>query len=117
MGGSRIPVVTSHGEGRALFASPEAQAACSASQVSARFVDGTGARTQRFPLNPNGSPHAIAAVHSEDGRVLAIMPHPERTLRRANFSYRPAGDLDYKDANDDESPWMAMFYNARRWVG
>lgn len=117
MSGSRIPIANSHGEGRALFASAEDEEACQA-QVAARYVDNRGQPTQHFPLNANGSPRAVASVTAANGRVTAIMPHPERMLRNANFSYAPkaTGGPMLEDGSD-ESPWMAMFYSARRWVG
>lgn len=107
MAGSRIPVAVAHGEGRADFASGLDQAAAN---VSLRYVDGDGRVADRYPLNPNGSPDGIAGLTSADGRATILMPHPERTLRSANFSWAP------KDWSGD-SPWLRMFRNARVWVG
>ena len=47
----------------------------------------------------------------ERGRVLMMMPHPERIFRFAQWSYVPEG------AEGEFSPWMQMFVNARNWVG
>ncbi|WP_064748862.1 phosphoribosylformylglycinamidine synthase [Lysobacter antibioticus] len=107
MAGSRIPVAVAHGEGRADFASGLDQAAAN---VALRYVDGDGRVADRYPLNPNGSPDGIAGLTSADGRATILMPHPERTLRSANFSWAP------KDWSGD-SPWLRMFRNARVWVG
>ena len=106
MDGSRIPVAVAHGEGRAVFGNGLDQAAV---DVAARYVEG-GQVAQHYPANPNGSPDGIAGVTSRDGRVTALMPHPERTLRRANFSWAPA---DWPE----DSPWQRMFRNARVWLG
>jgi phosphoribosylformylglycinamidine synthase len=105
MHGSRLPVVVSHGEGRAEYT-----ADASRSGVALRFVDHTGAPATRYPDNPNGSPEGIAGLCSSDGRVLITMPHPERVFRSVQLSWAP------KEWGED-SPWMRMFYNARRWVG
>lgn len=43
-----------------------------------RYVDDSNTPTEAYPFNPNGSPDGIAALCSEDGRHLAMMPHPER---------------------------------------
>ena len=43
-----------------------------------RYCDASGAATEAYPFNPNGSPEGIAALTSPDGRHLALMPHPER---------------------------------------
>ena len=76
--------------------------------VEVQKLDGVPAAT--YPANPNGSAHAIAGVTSDDGRVTILMPHPERTLRAANFSWAP------RDWQGD-SPWQRIFRNARVWVG
>ncbi len=107
MAGSRIPVVVSHGEGRAEFDSPAHQAAA---QVALRFVDGEGRVATQYPLNPNGSPDGITGLTTDDGRATILMPHPERTLRSVNLSWSP-------DDWSGESPWLRMFRNARRVVG
>ena len=107
MAGSRIPVVVSHGEGRAAFANPADQAAVT---TAARYVDAAGSPAQGYPANPNGSAGAIAAVTSTDGRATILMPHPERTLRTVNLSWAP------REWGDD-SPWLRMFRNARVFTG
>ena len=78
MAGSRIPIVTAHGEGRAAFASAEDLARCDAKLTAARFIDNRGAPTEMYPANPNGSPRGIAGLSNADGRVTIMMPHPER---------------------------------------
>ena len=45
-----------------------------------------------------------------DGRLTIMMPHPERVFRTWQLSWHP------EDWRTDDSPWMQMFYNARRWV-
>ena len=106
MAGSRIPVAVAHGEGRAVFANAIDQAAV---DVALRYVEG-GRIAESYPANPNGSPDGIAGVTSRDGRATILMPHPERTLRSANFSWAP------RDWPED-SPWLRMFRNARVALG
>jgi phosphoribosylformylglycinamidine synthase len=110
MEGSWMPIANAHGEGRAEFAEPAQLAALEAGRlVAGRFVDGRGEPTQLYPANPNGSPNAIAAITSPDGRITAIMPHPERVFRTVQMSWHPP------DWGED-SPWMRMFRNARAWI-
>ncbi|HEX3062097.1 MAG TPA: phosphoribosylformylglycinamidine synthase, partial [Usitatibacter sp.] len=109
MEGSRIPIATAHGEGRAAFASREAQDACEP-LVAARFVDNRARVTEAYPFNPNGSPDGITALTTPDGRFTILMPHPERVFRTVLLSWHPPGW-------GDDSPWMRMFRNARAWVG
>ncbi|QSX79692.1 phosphoribosylformylglycinamidine synthase [Agrilutibacter solisilvae] len=111
MAGSRIPVAVAHGEGRASF---DATGDASRVAIALRYIEGDGTPATRYPANPNGSSHSIAGLSSDDGRVTILMPHPERTLRNANFSWAPR---DWRQATGtDESPWQRMFANARAWV-
>ena len=111
MAGSRLPIVVSHGEGRALFrAATDLDALTAARGVSLRWIDNHGRVATRYPANPNGSPAGIAAVASADGRVTATMPHPERVYRALQNSWRP-------DDWREDGGWMRMFRNARAWVG
>jgi phosphoribosylformylglycinamidine synthase len=111
MAGSVIPIVTAHGEGYAEFASAAAAGKCSDSGlVAARFVDNTHQVTERYPLNPNGSPLGMTALTTTTGRVTIMMPHPERVFRTLAMSWHPA---DWPE----DSPWMQLFHNARAWVG
>ena len=78
------------------------------------FVDNTGAPTERYPFNPNGSASGLTAVTTADGRFTAMMPHPERVFRNIQMSWT---DLAASSGADAASPWMHLWRNARRWVG
>ncbi len=111
MAGSLLPIVVAHGEGQAQFRSEDAVGRLEADRgVALRFVDTRGRATQTFPANPNGSPSAIAAVCSDDGRVTITMPHPERVFRTVQNSWRPEGW-------GEDGGWMRLFRNARVWLG
>lgn len=64
----------------------------------------------QYPGNPNGSDFDTAAVYSNDGRHLAIMPHLERSLFPWNWANYP------DQQNDEVSPWVSAFVAAREWV-
>jgi phosphoribosylformylglycinamidine synthase len=111
MAGSRIPIASSHGEGRAEFASAEEAARVNGlGMVPVRFVDNQGRVTETYPANPNGSPHGIAGLTSRDGRVTIMMPHPERVSRSVQYSWCPP-------EWGEDGPWMRMFRNARAALG
>ncbi|KAI5862774.1 phosphoribosylformylglycinamidin [Durotheca rogersii] len=115
MHGSALPIVVSHGEGRASFSSPNSQHALEGDGlIPIRYVDNYLTVTEKYPFNPNGSPGGIAAVTNEDGRVLAMMPHPERTVLADTASYAPPALLEQWG---EFGPWARMFRSARRWVG
>jgi phosphoribosylformylglycinamidine synthase len=107
MAGSKLPVVVSHGEGRAVFAGENG---ATMATVALRYIDNRGAVATTYPFNPNGSPDGIAGVTSLDGRATIMMPHPERTFRTVQMSWHP-------DSLGEDSPWLTMFRNARKWVG
>ena len=110
MAGSLLPIAVSHGEGRAEFASSAAAQECAESGlVSFRYVNHDRSLAQRYPANPSGTPLGIAALSNADGRVTITMPHPERSFRYLQNSWRPRGAGGY-------SGWMRLFRNARRFV-
>lgn len=107
MAGSVMPIVNSHGEGRVEFLKPEDAALV---RAAARYVDAAGNPTEVYPMNPNGSAGGLTAVTTEDGRFTIMMPHPERSHRAVQLSWRP-------DEWTEDAGWMRMFRNARKWVG
>jgi phosphoribosylformylglycinamidine synthase len=108
MAGSRMPVVVSHGEGRAVFSGGKVQR--KAAEVCLRYVDNRGRKTETYPMNPNGSPKGITGLTTPDGRFTIMMPHPERVFRAVQHSWKPA---EWRE----DGPWLRMFRNARKWVG
>lgn len=115
MEGSALPVVVSHGEGRAAFPSVNSlQELAGAGMIPLRYVDNRLQATERYPANPNGSPGGVAGVCSRDGRFVAMMPHPERTVLADAASYVPPGAADEWG---EIGPWLRIFRSARRWVG
>lgn len=100
LSGARIGVWVAHGEGRFDFPYEEARY-----RIAARYS------YDSYPANPNGSQWGVAALTSADGRHLAMMPHPERSIFPWQCAHYPA------DRRQDEvTPWMQAFVNARRWV-
>lgn len=109
MQGSGLPVVVSHGEGRADFALHGGNISADLG-IALQYVDGRNQVTQTYPLNPNGSPQGIAGVTNADGRVTIMMPHPERVYRAAQMSWKPE---DWTEL----SGWYRLFAGARKALG
>ncbi len=109
MAQSQLPIVTSHGEGRAEFGSEADLLRADRELTSVRYVDSRGDTAERYPANPNGSPCGIAGLTNEDGRVTIMMPHPERVFRTTQLSWHPR-------EWGENSPWQKLFTNARDWV-
>jgi phosphoribosylformylglycinamidine synthase len=111
MAGSFLPIAVAHGEGHAEFASAAAANACATSGlVGFRYVNHDRSVATTYPFNPSGSPFGIAALSNADGRVTITMPHPERSVRYVQNSWRP------RNAGEN-SGWMRLFRNARRFLG
>ena len=115
MNGSTLPIVVSHGEGRVQFSSLNSlQELSESGMIPVRYVDNRLSVTEQYPYNPNGSPAGVAAVSSKDGRILAMMPHPERTIMADVGSYVPP---EVVEEWGEFGPWFRMFRSARKWVG
>jgi phosphoribosylformylglycinamidine synthase len=106
MAGSRMPIAVAHGEGYAEFAQERLD---TPHLITLRFVDNYGRVTEHYPENPNGSPRGVTGFTTADGRFGILMPHPERVFRTVQCSWHPN---DWRE----DSPWIRMFRNARRWV-
>lgn len=99
LAGSKLGIWVAHGEGK--FSFPAGRNV----EVALRYNYGS------YPGNPNGSPEGIAGVCSNDGRHLAMMPHPERCLRPWNWPYYPR-----EKRHEVDTPWLDMFVNAYNWL-
>ena len=99
--GSKLGVWVAHGEGK--FYLPKAE---NEYHIIAKYS------YQSYPGNPNGSDYGVAGICSEDGRHLAMMPHPERAIFPWQWAHYPSD----RKAEDQITPWMEAFVNARLWV-
>lgn len=100
LSGDKLGVWVAHGEGR--FKLPELEERYN---VVAKYS------YDEYPGNPNGSDYNVASICSADGRHLAMMPHPERSIFPWQNAYYPSDR-----PADEVTPWMEAFVNARRWV-
>ena len=111
MAGALLPIPVAHGEGRAEF--DEGVSAMDlerAGQLAMQFVDGNGAPSSRYPINPNGSELGLAGITAASGRALVMMPHPERVFRAVQNSWVHA-------SWGEDGPWLRLFRNARVALG
>jgi phosphoribosylformylglycinamidine synthase len=109
MAGSRMPIATSHGEGRVAFEN-DTDRYMASHTIAVRYVDNYGNVADEYPANPNGSLDGICGLSSDDGRVTIMMPHPERVARTLQNSWHP-------DDWGVDGPWMRLFRNARIAMG
>ena len=100
LSGDKLGIWVAHGEGRFYLPEPEDHY-----NVVAKY------NYAEYPGNPNGSDYNVAGICSADGRHLAMMPHPERAIFPWQNAWYPA-----KHRNDDVTPWIEAFVNARKWI-
>jgi phosphoribosylformylglycinamidine synthase len=99
LAGTTLGVWISHGEGKFQLPYGEDQY-----QIVGKYG------YESYPANPNGSDYNTAMLCDTTGRHLVIMPHIERSIFQWNWANYPAG------RNDEVSPWIAAFVNAREWL-
>jgi len=100
MTGMELGIWVAHGEGQFSLPYPENKY-----QIPLKFSRST------YPANPNGSDYDVAGLCSEDGRHLVMMPH----LERAYFPWQ-CGFYPDENVNDEVTPWIKAFVNAREWI-
>ena len=100
LSGSKLGLWVAHGEGKFHLPEPE-----SSYNVIAKY------NYEGYPANPNGSDYNVAGICSEDGRHLCMMPHLERAFFPWQNAWYPANRR-----NDEVTPWIEAFVNARKWV-
>ena len=97
LAGTKLGVWISHGEGKFVLPMGEDKY-----NIVAKYA------YEGYPSNPNGSDFNTAMLCSDDGRHLVMMPHIERSMFKWNWA-------DYPERDDDISPWIEAFTNARNW--
>lgn len=106
LGTTPFAVPMAHGEGR-FWTRDAGVAEHLASDVALTYRGPDGAVTDAFPWNPNGSLHAAAGITNAEGNVLALMPHPERAVLRAQVPPFLGGTVTANP--EDPGPGLAIF--------
>jgi phosphoribosylformylglycinamidine synthase len=108
----RMYLPVAHGEGQ-FIARDDAtlDQLQSAGQLCLHYATGEGETGDvRYPLNPNGSQRNIAGVCDTTGRVLGLMPHPERHI---DFTHHPCWTR--REQQPEQGDGLAVFQNAIRY--
>ena len=100
LAGSKLGIWVAHGEGK--FSLPESE---DKYNIVAKY------NYSGYPANPNGSDYNVAGICSADGRHVAMMPHLERAIFPWQNGWYPADRR-----NDEVTPWIEAFVNARKWI-
>lgn len=100
LSGSKLGIWVAHGEGK--FSLPLAE---DKYDIVAKY------NYSGYPANPNGSDYDVAGICTPDGRHLAMMPHLERAIFPWQNAWYP-----HSRRNDEVTPWIEAFVNARKWI-
>ena len=100
MSGSRLGIWVAHGEGKFQLPFEENKY-----HIPVKYS------YDHYPGNPNGSQYSAAAICSDNGRHLAMMPHIERAVFPWQWAHYPENRK-----SDEISPWVEAFTNAREWI-
>jgi phosphoribosylformylglycinamidine synthase len=76
--------------------------------VAFKYVDENGEEGD-YPINPNGSMDSIAGLTDTTGRVLGLMPHPERFVR-------PTQHPRWSRLENVDNDGMTIFANALEYA-
>ena len=108
--GRRIYLPIAHGEGKVVTRDTDTlEKLRTNNHIAFRYVDKDGDEGS-FPINPNGSMDSIAGLTDSTGRVLGLMPHPER------FTH-PTQHPQWRRLTDSKEPdGMTIFNNAIQYV-
>lgn len=111
----RLSLPIAHGEGK-YFAPQETLAHLKAEKaIALTYSEGEIVRHFGLPANPNGSIEDIAGVTAREGRILGLMPHPERGVSFFHLPHWTYLKERYVRANEplpQEGPGMQLFRNA-----
>jgi phosphoribosylformylglycinamidine synthase I len=118
--GRQIYLPIAHGEGKVVTTDkPTLEKLKSEEYIAFKYVNKNG-KEGNYPINPNGSVDSIAGLIDTTGRVLGLMPHPERHIRLTQHPhwsrlYRTQ-DAEHKTQDTRYGDGMTIFTNAVRFV-
>ena len=119
--GTKLHIPVAHGEGRFMMADATLKTLQDERQIALRFVKPDGGRAKgEFPFNPNGAADDIAGITDPTGRVLALMPHPERgmfTWQRDDYARLKDKALRDGRPLPERADGLQIFENAARYFG
>ena len=103
----KLSIPIAHGEGNYVISATEYKKMKKNGEIAFIYIKGEICKFQNLEKNPNGSDYDIAGVLGYNGRVLGLMPHPERAM----FSHQ--SPLWFKNKNKNkEGQGLQIFKNA-----
>ena len=103
-----ITLPIAHGEGKLVAADDAVRARLRQAHIALTYCDAEG-RPGPYPINPNGSDDEIAGLCDASGRILGLMPHPERYVHATQHPAWTRMDADRADGR-------IFFESAVAWI-
>lgn len=120
-GMSKMHIPVAHGEGRFMMNNSVLKTLQDMKQVALRYVKPDGKKAEgEFPFNPNGAMNDIAGMTDPTGRVLALMPHPERgmfTWQRDDYALLKDRARREGKTLPEQADGLQLFQNAAQYFG
>ncbi len=108
--GRQIYLPVAHAEGKVVIRdAPTLEKLNSEGHVAFKYVDENG-KEGNYPINPNDSVDSIAGLTDTTGRVLGLMPHPERFVRPTQHPHWS------RLTQRPDSDGMTIFNNAVKYI-
>ena len=93
MENSILGMWVAHGEGKLSFPNDQLFDEVISNRLAPiSYVDDKGQSTERYPFNPNGSLNGIAGITDRSGKILGLMPHPERNIFKHHYPFWKESD-------------------------
>lgn len=116
----RLHIPVAHGEGNFYAPQDELERLEAEGHVAMRYIHPDGSRAAgEFPANPNGSLNDIAALSDATGRIMGMMPHPERGMffhQRDDWTGLRELARRKNQSIPEETDGIAIFRNAVEWL-
>jgi phosphoribosylformylglycinamidine synthase len=112
---SQISLPIAHGEGKFYAPSNILNEIKNKNLIAAKYTLGEICNYQNLKANPNGSLENIAGITDESGRILGIMPHPERAIfftQLPHWNYLKEKNQRERKNNPKFGPGLKIFKNA-----
>ena len=111
----QLSIPIAHGEGKYVASENILHALHKKGDIALTYIKGEIAKHFDLPANPNGSVHNIAGITARNGRILGLMPHPERAIRFTHlphWTYLKEQYLRRGKKMPSEGPGIQIFRNA-----
>jgi phosphoribosylformylglycinamidine synthase subunit PurQ / glutaminase len=118
MGIKTISLPIAHGEGNFYTSETNVQKLNTNRQIALKYTKGEMSEYLDYPANPNGSIDDIAGITDETGKILGLMPHPERGMffnQMPNWPLVKESNKRSKTSLPNEGPGLQIFKNAVKY--